>query len=237
MTCQQANRVARAVVSRLGYEVVHAEAAEVGKKGVVVGRRARWAGAEATGEGEYSLTVNVTCTAEGAGFEGLARESVGRGLAFRRQFQEALAAAASTRVARPQSDTAPRRGLFVIVEPQRSSEALGEFGFDLPAHGVMPVRVRIENRTARAYVYQQAQLQLVAQDGRRVSSLPLGEAARAVSAEVRARMAERLLAEGEIAAGEIREGFAFFPAAAYRRAKLTLFDRESGEPEGLAIDF
>ena len=48
---------------------------------------------------------------------------------------------------------------------------------------------------------------------------------------------EKIIADGGVEPNATMSGFLYFPASAYRRAKLVLIERESEEAEGFAVEF
>ena len=186
---------------------------------------------------EYTVMVRITCSNQGVAFEAITDESFGVRLGFRDSFATQIAAMAQRRVQRPRIDDTPRPGLLIAVEPQRNREAKAEFGADLPALGITPVRVKIDNRTTRTYGFQSEKVQLVTQDGRRVAALPLEQVIGKVDAQARAAVREKSIADGDLSPGASRSGFLYFPASAYRRAKVVVMDRDNDEAEGFSVEF
>jgi len=127
--------------------------------------------------------------------------------------------------------------LIIEVEPQSSHQALAQFGVDLPAVGITPVQVKLENKTQRAYGFEVEKVRLVSQEGTRVASLSLGEAAEKAGPGARAELEKKLITNGDLAPGAKRVGFLYFPSSAYSRATVTLIDRESDETEGFSVEF
>jgi hypothetical protein len=179
--------------------------------------------------------VTVTCSDSGTELEAGTDEPWLAGAKFRREFPKAVEELAERKPARAPTD-APASGLVVAVEPLRSSEAVSEFGADLPAAGISPVRLRIDNRSERTYVFNASTVRMVSEAG--ASAEPLATARVASSLPPGDRqLAAKLIADGEIRPGESKSGFLFFPASAYKRASVGLTDRETDETEGLSIEF
>ncbi len=238
MPCTEAVRVARGTLVRMGYTIGETELPKPGRPGNISGRKA---GAWSPGAGEagepYDVQVRITCSDRGAEFDAVTREPLTSRLSFRHDFPAALEQVASRRVVQPRVDDAPRPGLQISLRPLRGSEASGEFGVDLAALGITPVRVEIANRTGRAYAFRPDGVRLVTQEGQRTKALPLPGPAAGLDAEHRRRLRDALIAEGEVAPGATLKGYLYFPAVAYRRATLIFTDRESGEEEGFRVEF
>jgi hypothetical protein len=152
---------------------------------------------------------------------------------MRRDFPLAIAAVIAQPTRRPRAKKEPDQGVLITLEPQRSRESTAEFGADLPASGVTPVRMRIENRTTRTYGFQRAQVKMVTQEGKRVDAL----APSSIGGGLQGQLEQKLIAEGDLAPGAMLNGFMYFPSSAYRRASVLLLDRDTDEGEGFAVEF
>jgi hypothetical protein len=232
--------VGRAAAVRLGYSVTKVERAEVGKPGLIVGRRtSTWSSA---GEGaEYTVTVRVTCSAGGAQFDAVTDEGLASRLDFRQRFATAVTAMIQQRAAYEKAqaerrEAAGEQGLVIAVQPQRARDAAAAFGAGIGA-GFTVVRVSVANRTPRTYGFARQNVVLVTQDGKRVAPLATKDVAPKLSPEVRSGLDEKLVADGDIPPGATRAGFLLYPASAYRRARVTVVDRENEETEGFSVDF
>ncbi len=238
MSCHEATEVARAAMFRLGYGIEKVVPATPQAPGRIVGRRnSGWAAGTPEGGDAYTAIIEITCSDQGADFTAVTDEPITSRITFRQRFNDAIAEMAKRQVREPSLDKTPRQGLVITVEPQRSSQARSVFGADLLAAGVTPVRIQIHNRTPRAYGFERGDVQLVSQEGERVEPLPIEKAVAKVEPEVAAQMRAKLIGEGNLAAGESRLGYLYFPASAYRRARVVLTDLENDESEGTSIEF
>jgi CO/xanthine dehydrogenase Mo-binding subunit len=136
----------------------------------------------------------------------------------------------------------PERGLILKVEPKRADAARAEFGADLPAAGVTPVRFEIINHTARRYGFRGDAVELMTVQGSRETALALSAAVErtrklAEAVQVEARLRGQQLSDTEIAPGSSVSGYLYFKAAAYRRARVVLTDMENDESEGFSVEF
>lgn len=236
LPCAPAIRAARAALLRLGYTVVSVEGAAAGRPGKMVARKTTgWSGPDPQAGSEYTANVTVTCSDSGAELEASTDEPWLAGVRFRSEFPKTVQELAERKPAR-QPNEKPSSGLVVGVEPLRSSEATSEFGVDLPAAGISPVRLSIENHTERTYVFRAAAVRLMTEAG--ASAQPLGpERVASALPPSEKQLTAKLIADGDIRPGEKRSGFLFFQAAAYKRASVGLTDRETDETEGLSIEF
>jgi hypothetical protein len=163
-----------------------------------------------------------------------------RRMSFGREFDSAVRAVMEREALQAEAqrrDDALRTGLVIVVRPLLGAETEGELGAELSASGVTAVRVEIENRTTRPYVFDRGDLRLVAEGGQRRRALALDDAGATLDPEANRKLAAKQVAEGTIAPGAKLSGFLYFPAAAYRRATVTLTDEESGEAEGFRVEF
>jgi len=238
MSCGQAMDVARAALTRMGYTIAETEPAKPGTPGKVVGRRnSGWAAATPESGREYTVVVRINCSDQGADFEAVTDESLGATLTFRQKFTEEIEAMGQRRVEAPRLSEAPKQGLSIAIEPQRSRDAQKEFGADLPAVGITPVLVKIENRTERTYGFERDKVQMVTQEGERVRPLPLSRVAKTLETSVQRSLREKLIAEKDVAPGGTLKGFLYFPVSAYRRATVIVTDRAADEAEGFSVEF
>ena len=167
----------------------------------------------------------------------MTNESFFRRLDLRQAFGSAVSAMAESKVERPRLKDAPELGLVIAVEPKRAREAGAEFGADLPASGITPVQVKIENRTERTYSFQRDQVKLVTQEGQRMEALAPDEIGSKLGDGMRTQLEQKMIGEGELVPGATLQGFMYFPVSTYRRATVVLLDQESEEPEGFSVEF
>jgi len=237
MPCSEAARVAQGALLRLGYQTDTVDAPKPGAPGRAVGvKNTGWSMATPEPGSQYTATVTMTCSNQGAEFDAVTDEPLPASLTFKSDFATVIAQVASRRVTRPHLAERPETGLVIDVEPLRGSAAAAEFGADLSAAGVTPVRLKIDNRTDRTYVFDGERVQLVTQEGERAAPLALDRVG-TLTGPAQAAAREKRIAEGEIAPGVVRSGFLYFPASTYRRATLVLIDRETEEAEGFSVEF
>jgi hypothetical protein len=237
MPCSEAARVARGALVRLGYAAELVEAPKPGAPGKVVGHKnSGWSTALPEPGTEYTATVTITCSNQGAEFEALADEPIPAALTFKTDFAAAIQQVAERRIARPRLAERPEAGLVISVEPLRGSDASAEFGADLTASGITPVRLRIDNRSDRAYGFAGERVQLVTQEGERTEPLP-DERVAALTGSLQSTVRKKRIADGEIAPQAVVSGFLYFPVSAYSRATLVLIDQQTDEEEGFSVEF
>lgn len=257
LTCDEANRLSYRTLEAMRYKVSEFQPGSAGQEGVIRASRAEGQ------EGTKSVTVTVECTPAGANIDASEDGAFLNQLEFKRAFHHAFLNVVSMRAARDQLDqqiiagTAPasqqRRDLKVVVEPVRGPAAKLDFAFDLAAAGILPVRVDITNLTPRTYSLDVSAIRLTRADRERVAALDPKEAAERIS---RARqggstqplttlspdaigdaLAVRQLTASEIAPGAQRQGFLYFPLGDYDSARVVLTDKETGEDEGVRVEF
>lgn len=237
MPCTEAARVAQGALLRLGFSPDVVALPKPGAPGKIVGRKhSEWSAATAESGSVYTVTVGITCSNLGAQFDAATDEPFPGALSFGTDFPAAIRTAAARRVTRPELKDRPEAGVVIGVEPLRGAEAAAEFGADLTAAGITPVRLKIDNRTDRRYAFAAAGVQLVSQEGERVEPLADDQAG-ALGAELQATMRRKRIADAAIAPRAVLSGFLYFPASAYRRATLVLIDQETEEEEGFSVEF
>ena len=179
---------------------------------------------------------------------------------------------ASTPRAKSSSAPAHERvvGVRVILEPVRGYATLLDFEANLSEAGILPVRVRVDNGTKRAYEFDPrdvvlrragsrdkakplsssqavailkkanlvalggsgAQLTDATGPGDPLSPSDLGDVRRA--AEI---IPERALRGKRLVPGDRAEGFLYYEAAEYDRARIIMIDSATGETEGFLVEF
>lgn len=237
MTCAQATGVARRALLKLGYTIDKVDPAKSGVIGTVVGLRNTGFTPRIVEQGDiYRTEIAVRCSDTGSTFEGSTSEGFARRMSLRRDYPEAIAAVIQQPVRAPRVKQEPDLGLIITVEAQRSREASAIFGTDLPASGITPVQVKIDNRTERTYAFSRDRVKLVTQDGRNAPPLTAHDLTK-LGAGLPAQLEGKLIGEGDLGPGANHAGFMYFPAAAYRRATIILLDRETDEPEGFNVEF
>ncbi len=237
MPCTEAARVAKGALLRLGYSPEVVAAPKAGVPGTIVGHKhSGWSTATPEPGDQYTATVAITCSNQGAEFDAATDEPFPAALTFKSDFATAIQTVASRRVTRPRLKDHPETGLVISVEPLRGADAAAEFGADLTASGITPVRLRIDNRSDRTYAFTAVGVQLVTQEGERVEGLA-DDSATPLSADLQAAMRKKRIADAPIAPRGVLSGFLYFPASAYRRATLVLVDQETEEEEGFSVEF
>jgi hypothetical protein len=237
MACTQAERVAKGALLRLSYHPETVTAPKAGVPGTVLGHKnSGWATASPEPGTEYTATVTITCSNQGARFDAETDEPLPASLTFKADFAKAIRTVAERRITRPRLKERPQTGLLISVEPLRSGDASKEFGADLTASGITPVRVKIDNRTDRTYAFAADGVQLVTQEGEHVEPLT-DDKAGALAASWRDYLRKKRIEDGQVAPKAVLTGFLYFPVSAYRRATLVLIDQETEEEEGFSVEF
>ena len=190
----------------------------------------------------YTTTVTVTCTDAGAEFTAVTDEIGFTQLDFPNRFTAALRYRLDTKTVAPRLHDKEQEGLVVTVEPQRGRDATSAFGVDLPALGITPVRIRLDNRTPRQYAFRAADVALVTVEGTRQAPLSPTEViarlgTRPSTAAASERVRTQALHDGDLAPGATLTGYLFLPAAAYQRVRITVLDVETQEEEGVSAEF
>ena len=107
----------------------------------------------------------------------------------------------------------------------RGSEASAEFGYDLSASGITPVRVKIDNRSDRTYAFSADAVQLVTQEGARTP--PLTDASTdKLAGSLQPTVRKKRIPDATLAPKDVLTGFVYFPVSTYRRATVVLIDQE-----------
>src|SRR6185369_10115638 len=127
---------------------------------------------------EYTATVTITCSNAGAALDAVTDEPLPGSLTFKTDFASTVDAVAARRIQRPHLASRPELGMVISVEPLRSSDARSALGVDLPADGVTPVRLTIDNRTDRTYAFAGKRVRLESQEGARAKPLTDAEIAK-----------------------------------------------------------
>jgi hypothetical protein len=223
MSCQEANRLAYKTVNVIGYTVTSVTVATPGQAGEIVAER----------EGTRGGRVIIIChSGGGASVEGqeggIAIPSLVSGENphkfynnFRHSFNllrqnEKIAA-----------ERGPEKGLTVKMTKLNGVESRIELGADLPASGVLPVKVVITNNSPRPYGFDANQVFAMSAGGGRV----------APSAPPAAGQGKALLGEVTIAPGQTVTGYLFYPNGNYTSARTTVVDKENDEGEGVSVPF
>lgn len=259
LSCDEANRLTYRTLEAMRFKVSEFQPGAADQRGVIKATRTV---SGKSGETQ-SVTVTIECTAAGATIDASEDGHCFDQVDFKRAFHHAFTNVVSMSSAQEELDrenlagTAPasqqRRDLKVVVAPRHGQAGKLDFPFDLDAAGVLPVQVDISNLTSRTYTLDVSAIRLVRADGERVAALTPAAAAAHIAAAVqgsppqpvttlsRDAIADVLsvhqFAATEIPPGSEREGFLYFPLADYRSARVVLTDQDSGEDEGLRVEF
>lgn len=250
MSCDEANRVSYRTIEAMRFRVSSFEPAAPGQRGTITASRPVTGAPGQTQE----MTATIDCTPGGVSIDvhenGVLVQQLELKRAFYQAFVNVQAMRASEAELREQvrAGTAPesqqRRDLQVLVQPLRGQAAKLDFPFDFAAAGVLPVRIDVTNLTKRTYTLDAGQIRLMKPDRERVDAMsPADAAARiakqtAVSASsIADALAARQLASGTLAPGAQIVGYLYFPLADYRSGRVVLTDEETGEDDGVRVEF
>jgi hypothetical protein len=239
LPCSGATHAAVDAVRRMGYTVTDVKRATPEAPGMVTGvRELGYSAADPVAGEKNTMKVRVTCSDAGSSFEAVSDEGGLAQLNFASRFSSVVKKEVATKKVRQTKPAEEARGLVLTMEPQRSGDSMAAFGIDLPAAGITPVKVEINNRSDRRYLFEADRVTLVTMQGKRQKALSAdAAAAQAGAGALAAKLKQSTLEEGEIAPGGTRSGYLFFPASTYGSARVVLKDIESDEPEGFSIGF
>jgi len=223
LSCEEANRLAYRTVTVLGYTAASLQIASPGQSGHILARK----------EGVKDGMVTITCNSDGAIVEpektGIAVPSLigpaERPGEFPQIFKQTFNILRSSQEA--MAAKGPEKGLNLTMTPLNSFESQIELGADLPASGVLPIKVVIANNTSRPYGVDMNKIFLQPAAGGRVA--PITPPA--------AGQSKALQGEMTLQPGQTVSGFLFYPAGQYTSARTTLVDKETDEGEGFSIQF
>lgn len=222
MSCEEANRLAYRTVTVLGYSVASLQVASPGQPGYIL----------ASKEGAKDGQVTITCTASGAVVEpektGLPIPSLAGGERpneFPQVFTQTFNILRNTQeiVAKQ----GPEKGLTMTMTRLNSFESQIELGTDLPANGILPIKVVINNNTPRPYGFDASQVFLMSAGGGRMSPV----------APPAAGHGKTLQGDMTIQPGQTLTGYLFYPAGSYSSARTIFVDKETDEGEGFSVQF
>jgi hypothetical protein len=223
LSCEEANRLAYRTVTVLGYTPASLQIATPGQPGHILAQK----------EGAKDGMVTIICNADGAVVEpeksGLAIPSlVGpaeRPGEFPQIFKQTFNILRGTQEA--VAAKGPEKGLNLTVTPLNSFESQIELGADLPASGVLPVKVVVSNNTSRPYGMDMSKVFLLPAAGGRIAPI----------APPTAGQSKALQGEMTVQPGQTVSGYLFYPAGQYTSARTTLVDKETEEGEGFSVQF
>jgi hypothetical protein len=259
LSCDEGNRFAYATARAMGFNVLEFSPATPSTPGNLRGWR-KWQG---SASGQQRIAVRISCSPTGTTIDAnedgamLAQVDIKRG--FHHAFTNIVSMRAADEEMQEQIDagTAPasqqRRDLQIVIEPVRGHESKLDFDVDLAAGGILPLRVRVNNHTARTYEIDPAATRLTATDRKRVSPLSPaqagerlagargadgGKAPADLSAQaIGERLRAKLFSTTTVRPGEKASGYLYFPLAEYHRGRVVVVEKESGESEGFLVEF
>jgi hypothetical protein len=256
LTCVQANEYAFQALQSMGFAISAFDPAVVGHEGTIHGSRKE--------RGVQNVTVTINCLSDGTAnidasqdSELLGRVELKRGFYFAFTGvaeQTAIREAAAREEAQRPLEQKKQKGLRVLLQPIAGQGAKLDFALDLAADGILPVRVTINNASARSYSLDPDDVVLVQPDGTRVHPLPIDQVVEHVAAAERAKsdgaaatptdsaattqcLRDRLLQTHAVSANQQLSGYLYFPLATYTKGRVTLEDQESEEAEGFVVEF
>jgi len=175
--------------------------------------------------------------------------------------QDPRAVVVSEATSNPKSDArargapAPQGGVEVHIELIRGFATVLDFEANVSAVAILPTKITVENKTVRTYDFDPRNL-VLRKKGSREAAEPLGAKAAVERLRLAAEgaggqksedlgdlaAASRIIPEREIKAarlapGQTVEGYVYFPAGDYERARLTMTDVATGETEGFMVEF
>ena len=212
-------------LATLGYTVTEVTVASPERRGGVTGTKSEPDGTTRTGR------VVITCDARGA-----ILRPVEDSLVPNFEFSRAFGYSFKVLVQRPDVEEPARAvGLQVLVHVLTAQQATLDLG-GVPNTAGVVVRVTVRNNTDRAVSLDPRRLQLVPPGGDATEPLsgPALEAALA-GGPAGDRVRGELLATRRVAPHTTLAGYLVFPAGAYREARVTIEDVETGEGEGFVV--
>jgi hypothetical protein len=256
LTCARANDYAYRTLRAMGFAISAFEPAAVGRPGTIHGWRE-----ERTVQ---NVTVTITCRPNDTADIDASEDGRLLGqIDFKRGFylaftgvaaQMAVIEAAAREEAERPLEQKKTKGLRVLLQPIPGQGAKLDFALDLGIDGILPVRVTINNASARCYNLDPDDVALIQRDGTRVHPLSIDEVVDRVvaaeraksdgapsttsgSADIARRLRDRLLKARTISAGEQLSGYLYFPLGSYSKGRVTLEDQASEEAEGFVVEF
>lgn len=223
LSCEQANRLAYRTVTTLGYSITSLQVATPGQPGHI------WA----TKEGVQDGRVTITCSDEGALVEpektGFAVPSLVSAAERPGEFPQIFVQTFNILRTSQEAEArqGPAGGLVMTMARLNSFESQIELGADLPASGILPVKVTISNKTSRPYGLETNKVFLKSAGGGRVAPVappPAGQS--------KALQGDLILQPGQVVTG-----YLFYPAGEYTSASTLLIDKENEEREGFSVQF
>ncbi|MBI4517908.1 MAG: hypothetical protein HY699_19045 [Deltaproteobacteria bacterium] len=252
LSCEEANRCAHDTLKAMGYTITAFSPAAAGGQGFIKGAR---------DDGAKSVTVALSCAATGPTIAASEDGKLLGQLDFKRGFylaftglvsqRQAHAAVAQQQAALPLAKR-KQQGFEVLITPMPGYESRMEFAADFGAAGVLPIRVVINNRSERRYQLEPQEIVMVRADNQRVHPLSvaavmerLRQAAAAMVpgqpgsdlAALPPQIEAKLLTTTEMGRDSSAQGYLFYPADHYTRARVLVTEAESEETEGFLVEF
>lgn len=226
LSCEQANRLAYRSVQILGHPVESVQVATPGSSGSIV------AGDNTEVRQGEGGRVTITCGANGVTVVpergGVAVPSLigaaERPGGFHNNFARTFSILAANQEAYDKQG--PRGGLNMTLTPFDGFESQIELGSDLPASGILPVKVEISNNTPRPYGIELDKVYLRAAGGGRVTPVAAPTAGQSKALQIET-----------LQPGQKVSGFLFYPMGTYSSASTIVIDKENNEREGFSIQF
>lgn len=222
LSCEQANRLAYQSVTGMGYTVTSLQVASPGQPGFITAK-----------EGNRDGRVTITCDQSGATvvaektdlpIPSLIGPSEAPG-EFPAMFNRAFDIIRNTQ--QVMAARGPEKGLTIMMTRLNSFDSKLELGADIPATGVLPVKVVINNNTPQTYSLEVKEMFLQPATGSRVA--PLTSAPAGQDKMLRGSLT--------LQPGQVVTGYLFYPAGQYTSASTTVTDKATDEREGFSIQF
>ncbi|MDX2170859.1 MAG: hypothetical protein SF182_27575 [Deltaproteobacteria bacterium] len=250
MSCDEANRTAYRTIEAMRFRITAFEPAAAGRQGTIKGTRPVTGSSGQTQE----MTTTIDCAPGGVSIDVHEDGVLVQQLELKRAFYQAFVNVQAMRASEAElseqvrAGTAPesqqRRDLQVLVKPMGGQAAKLDFPFDFAAAGVLPVRIDITNLTKRTYALDVTQIRLMRPDRERVEALAPAEAAARIAKQtavgagsIADALSARQVQSGTLAPGAQVVGYLYFPLADYSSGRVVLTDEETGEDDGVRVEF
>jgi hypothetical protein len=223
LSCEEANRLSYRAVNALGYSIVSLQVARPGQPGHILARKER------VPDGRVTITCNETGAIVEPEKTTLPIPTLVGGERpneFPQMFTQSFNIIRSAKAIISQQG--PGEGLTMTMTPLNSFESQMTLGADLPANGVLPIKVEIHNNTPRPYGFDAGKVYLQSVGG--------GDRIAPVAPPA-AGQGKALQGEITIQPGQSVTGYLFYPAGNYSSARTTLVDKENDEGEGFSVQF
>jgi hypothetical protein len=224
LSCEEANRLAYRTITVLGYTPAELQVARPGQPGHILARK----------KGQKDGKVTITCNADGGAVVEPEKTTLPvpsligaaeRPGEFPQIFTQTFNILRSGQELAAQRG--PEKGLTITLTRLNNFESQMELGTDLPASGVLPVKVVINNNTPRPYGIEMGQVLLQSTGGGSVAPIAPPPAAQG----------KALSGELTIQPGQTVIGYLFYPLGNYTSARTTVIDKETDEREGFSVQF